>query len=297
MPIELGSFNVIIAMDWLAKYHAVIVCDEKIVRIPYGNETLIVRVFPEDLLGLPPTQHVEFQIDLIPDALPVARAPYRLAPSEMKELLDQLKELSDRGFIRPTHKPENLKHEDVGGMIRKDIPKEKLEPRVDRLLCLNGRSWLPCYDELRTVIMHESHKSKYSINLGADKMYQDMKKLYWWTNIKADIATYISKCFTCAKVKAEHQRPSSLVVRFSKRGKLNPIYIGPFKVLAKVRVVAYKLELLQALSRVHNTYHVSNLKKCYSDDPLVILLDGLHIDDKLHFVEEPIEIMDQKSNG
>ncbi|GJX32610.1 putative reverse transcriptase domain-containing protein [Tanacetum coccineum] len=110
-------------------------------------------------------------------------------------------------------KPENLVNEDVGGMIRKDIPKEKLEPRVDGTLCLNGRSWLPCYGDLRSVIMHESHKSKYSIHPGSEKMYQDMKKLYWWPNMKADIATYVSKCLTCARVKAEHQRPSGLLVQ------------------------------------------------------------------------------------
>ncbi|GJZ81716.1 hypothetical protein Tco_0646710 [Tanacetum coccineum] len=139
MPVELGSFHVIISMDWLAKYHTVIVCAEKIVRIPWGNETLIVHgcpiflahvttkdtkdkskekrledvpiiqdfpdVFPEDLTGLPPTLQVEFQIDLIPGAAPVARAPYRLAPSEMKELSEKLKELSDKGFIRPSSSP------------------------------------------------------------------------------------------------------------------------------------------------------------------------------------------------
>nr|GFB24300.1 reverse transcriptase domain-containing protein [Tanacetum cinerariifolium] len=157
-------------------------------------------------------------------------------------------------------KPKNLEKEDVGGMIRMDIPKERLEPRADGNLC-------------------------------SKKMYQDMKKLYWWPNMKADIATYISKCLMCAKVKAEHQRPSGLlvqpettekiilikkmiqaaqdrqksyadrkrkpmefevrdramlkvspwkgVVRFIKRGKLNPRYIGPFKVLAKVEDVAY----------------------------------------------------------
>ncbi|GJY06069.1 putative reverse transcriptase domain-containing protein [Tanacetum coccineum] len=110
-------------------------------------------------------------------------------------------------------KPENLVNEDVGGMIRKDIPKEKLEPRADETLCLHGRSWLPCYGDLRSVIMHESHKSKYSIHPGSEKMYQDMKKLYWWPNMKADIATYVSKCLTCAKVKAEHQRPSGLLVQ------------------------------------------------------------------------------------
>ncbi|GJR61350.1 putative reverse transcriptase domain-containing protein [Tanacetum coccineum] len=165
MPVELGSFDAIIGMDWLVKYQAIIVCAEKIVRIPWGNETLIVHgdgsnrghearlhiisytktqeymlkgcpvflanvntketedksekkrlkdvpivrdfpdVFPEDLPGLPLTRQVEFQINLIPGAAPVARAPYRLAPSEMKELSEQLKELSDKGFIRPSSSP------------------------------------------------------------------------------------------------------------------------------------------------------------------------------------------------
>nr|GEW71647.1 reverse transcriptase domain-containing protein [Tanacetum cinerariifolium] len=84
------------------------------------------------------------------------------------------------------------------------------------------------------------------------------------------------------------------VVHFGKRRKLNPRYVGPFKVLEKVRSVAYKLELPQELSRVHSTFHVSNLKKCYSDEPLAIPLDGIHIDDKLHFVEEPVEIIDRE---
>ncbi|GJX26513.1 putative reverse transcriptase domain-containing protein, partial [Tanacetum coccineum] len=165
MPVELGSFDVIIGMDWLRRCHAVIVCDEKLVQIPYGNETLTFRgnessngresrltviscskaqeymakgcqvflaqisakkeedkserkqikdvpivrdfpeVFPEDLPGLPPARPVEFQIDLILGAAPVARAPYRLAPSEMKELSEQLQELSDKGFIRPSSSP------------------------------------------------------------------------------------------------------------------------------------------------------------------------------------------------
>ncbi|GKF62466.1 putative reverse transcriptase domain-containing protein, partial [Tanacetum coccineum] len=116
-------------------------------------------------------------------------------------------------------KPENIKSEDFGGMLIENakfseaIREQKFEPRADGTLCLNGRSWLPCYGDLRTVIMHESHKSKYSIHPGSDKMYQDMKKLHWWPNMKADIATYVSKCLTCAKVKAEHQRPSGLLVQ------------------------------------------------------------------------------------
>nr|GFB21117.1 putative reverse transcriptase domain-containing protein [Tanacetum cinerariifolium] len=116
-------------------------------------------------------------------------------------------------------KLENIIKEDVGGMLVENaknpdaIREQKLEPRADGNQCLNGRSWIPCYGDLRTVIMHESHKSKYSIHLGSDKMYQDMKKLYWWPNMKADIATYVRKCLTCAKVKAKHQRPSGLLVQ------------------------------------------------------------------------------------
>ncbi|GJS37635.1 putative reverse transcriptase domain-containing protein [Tanacetum coccineum] len=162
---EMGSFDVIIGMDWLAKYHAVIICDEKLVCVPFGDEILIFHgdgsnnghesrlniisctktqkyflkgcpiflahvttkkaedkskekrledvpivqdfpeVYPEDLSGIPPTRQVEFQIDLMPGAVPVARAPYRLAPSDMKELSDQLKEIFDKGFIRPSSSP------------------------------------------------------------------------------------------------------------------------------------------------------------------------------------------------
>ncbi|GJU54884.1 putative reverse transcriptase domain-containing protein [Tanacetum coccineum] len=130
MPVELGSFDVIIGMDWLRRCHAVIVCDEKLVQVPYGNETLTfcgnessngreswLTVIScskaqeymakgcQDLPGLPLARPVEFQIDLIPGAAPVARAPYRLAPSEMKELSEQLQELSDKGFIRPSSSP------------------------------------------------------------------------------------------------------------------------------------------------------------------------------------------------
>nr|GEV09919.1 putative reverse transcriptase domain-containing protein [Tanacetum cinerariifolium] len=227
-------------------------------------------------------------------------------------------------------KPENLSAEDVGGMLRKHLPKEKLETPADGTLCLNDKSWIPCYGDLRTLIMQESHKSKYSIHPGSDKMYQDMKQLYWWPNIKENIATYVSKCLTCSKVKTEHQKPSGLiqvardrrksyanlkrklmdfqvgdrvmlkvspwkgVVHFGNRGKLNPRYIGPFRVLSKLRDVAYRLELPQQLRRVHNTFHVSNLKKCLSDESLVISLDELCIDDKLHFLKEPIEIMDRE---
>ncbi|GKE15975.1 putative reverse transcriptase domain-containing protein [Tanacetum coccineum] len=449
MPVELGSFDVIIGMDWLVNYHAVIVCDEKIVRIPYGNEFLIIqgdrsdggkksrlsiisctktqkyikkgcqvflaqvmkkkiedkseekrlkdvstvrdflKVFLKDLPELPPTRLVEFQIDLVPGssvyskidlrsgyhqlrvrdedipktafrtryghyefqvipfgltnapaigfnqgigknlsslgekeeaasqmlkqklcsapilALPegsenfmvycdashkglgtvlmqrekvIVYASHQLKIHEnnytthdlelravvfalkmwrhylygtkcvmftdhksLQHILDQKEKanvvadiLSRKERTKPlpvrslvmtiglnlpvqilnaqteARKEENYQMEDLCGMIK------KLEPRVDEMLCLKNRSWIPYFGDLRALIML-SHKSKYSIYPGSDKMYQDMKKTYLWTPIwKLEINTtytYVSKCLTCAKVKAEYQKPSSLLVQ------------------------------------------------------------------------------------
>ncbi|GKE43593.1 retrotransposon protein, putative, ty3-gypsy subclass, partial [Tanacetum coccineum] len=103
-------------------------------------------------------------------------------------------------------KEENVKAKNLGKLI-----KPIFEIRSDGIRYFDKRVWLTLFGGLRDLIMHESHRSKYSINPGSNKMYQDLKKLYWWPNMKADIATYVSKCLTCAKVKAEHQKPSGLL--------------------------------------------------------------------------------------
>nr|GEY19411.1 putative reverse transcriptase domain-containing protein [Tanacetum cinerariifolium] len=90
--------------------------------------------------------------------------------------------------------------------------------------------------------------------------------------------------------------PRKGIIRYEKRGKLNPQYIGPFKILKRIGPVAYKLKLPEELSNVHNTFYVSNLKKCLSDESLIIPMKELKLDDKLNFVEEPKEIMDQEVN-
>nr|GEW16965.1 hypothetical protein [Tanacetum cinerariifolium] len=502
MPVELGSFDVIIDMDWLRRCHAVIVCDEKLVRIPYGNETLTFRgnesnneresrltviscskaqeymakgcqiflaqisakkeedmlegkqlkdvpvvrdypkVFPKDLSGLPSARPVEFQIDLIPGAAPVMLFGLTNAPAvfmdlinrvckpyldkfviifiddiliysknekehkeHLKAILELLKKeklyakfskcefwipkvkflghvINSRGIHVDPAKLESIKDwaspkapieirqflslagyyrrsikgfskisksmtkltqkgikldwgkkeenafqlikqklcsapilalpersedfmvycdathkEDVGGMIRRDIPKEKLEPRADGTLCLNDRSWLPCYGDLGSVIMYEFYKSKYSIHPGSNKMYQDMKKLYWWPNMKANIATYVRKCLTCARVKAEHQRPSGLLVQPAipkwKWDNITIDFSPSYRSHHKGYAQGLALER-DCTIRVHHTFHMSNLKKCYADEPLVMPLEGIHVDDRLQFVEEPVEIMERE---
>nr|GEU52585.1 putative reverse transcriptase domain-containing protein [Tanacetum cinerariifolium] len=477
-------------MYWLAKYQAVIVCAEKIVRIPSGNETLIVRGDGSnhgnktrlniisctktqkyilkrcyDLLGLPPTRQVEFQIDLIPGAAPVARAPYRLAPSKMKELSDKLKELFDRGFIRPSSLPWGapvlfVKKKD--GSFRMCIDYQELNkltmtnryplPRIDDLFDqLQGLSvyskidlrlgyqqlrvreedipktafrtryghykfqnkeeheehlklilefikkeelyakfskcefWIPklpkssqAYDTI-WVIVDQLTKSAIFVPMRETDLMEKLERMYLKEEVTSEglgtsldmstayypqtdgqsertIQTLEDMMRACVidfgngwvnhlslvefsynnsyhasikaapfeelygrKIQASRDRQKSYtdlnrkpmefqvgdrvmlkvypwkgVVRFGKRRKLNPRYVGPFKVLEKVGSIAYKLELLQRLSRVHNTFHVSNLKKCYADEPLVVPLDGLYFYDKLYFVEEPVEIMDQE---
>nr|GFB28397.1 putative reverse transcriptase domain, aspartic peptidase domain protein [Tanacetum cinerariifolium] len=154
----------------------------------------------------------KWKANVVTDALSrKEQEPLRVRALVMTISLDLPKQILNAN--NEAHKLENIKNEDVGGMLVENaknpevIREQKLEPRTDGTQCLNDRSWLPCYGDLRTVIMHESHKSKYFVHLGSDKMYQDMKKLYWCPNMKADIATYVIKCLTCAKVKAEHQRP------------------------------------------------------------------------------------------
>ncbi|GKB16229.1 putative reverse transcriptase domain-containing protein [Tanacetum coccineum] len=134
---------------------------------------------------------------------------------------ERIKPLRVRALVMTVHNnlPKQILDAQKEAMKRKNVRAEKLgrlikqifEFRPDGTRCFGKRVWLPRFGGLRDLIMHESHKSKYSIHPGSDKMYQDLKQLYWWPNMKADIATYVSKCLTCAKVKAEHQRPSGLL--------------------------------------------------------------------------------------
>ncbi|GKB54884.1 putative reverse transcriptase domain-containing protein [Tanacetum coccineum] len=277
-------------------------------------------------------------------------------------------------------KPENLKNKDVVGMIRKDIPKERLEPRADETLCLHDTIWvivdrltksahfLPIRENdpldklarlyLKSIVARHGipvsiicdRDGRFTSNfwksfqkaLGTDismstvyhpetdyqseRTIQTLKDMLracmvdfgkgWVKHLPLSEFSYNNSYHASIKAApyealyADRKRkpmefevrdrvmlkvsPWKGVVRFGKQGKLNPRYVRPFKVLAKVGKVAYKLELPQELNRVHHTFHVSNLKKCYADKPLVMPLEGIHVDDKLQFVEEPVEIMERE---
>ncbi|GJS33110.1 putative reverse transcriptase domain-containing protein [Tanacetum coccineum] len=223
---------------------------------------------------------------------------------------------------------ENYGTEDLGGMIK------NLEPRADGMLCLRNRSWIPYFGNLRTLIMHESHKSMYSIHPGSDKIYQDLKKLYWWPNMKAEIATYVSKCLTCARVKAECQKPFGLLVQpvipsahflpmkeTDSMEKLTRQYLKEVVSRHGVPTDGQSERTIQTLEDMlracviyfrkaardrQKSYADRRCKplefevgdkvmlKCFSNEPLAIPLDEIQIDDKLNFIKEPIKIMDRE---
>ncbi|GJS95547.1 putative reverse transcriptase domain-containing protein [Tanacetum coccineum] len=317
MPVPLGSFDVIIGMDWLTKYHGVIICDEKIECSfrKRGCDVFLAHIttkeakdkseekrledvpivrdfyefFLEDLPGIPPARQVEFQIDLVPGAAPVARAPYRLAPSEIKELAEQLQELSDKGFIRPSSSPWGasvlfVKKKDGsfrvrGYPARDDIYDHGLPP-VDEVELL---SLMTIGLNLPKQILEAQTQALKPENLPAEDVgeHQKLSSLL----VQAEIPEWKWEKITTDFVTKLPKTANDELCGFGKRGKLNPRYVGPFKVIERVGTVAYKLELPQRLSQVHNTFHVSNLKKCMSDESLVIPLEELRVDGQLQFVE------------
>ncbi|GJU34835.1 putative reverse transcriptase domain-containing protein [Tanacetum coccineum] len=283
MPIELGSFNAIIGMDWLVKYQAIIVCAGKIVRIPWGNETLIVHcdgsnrgyearlhiisysktqeymlkgcpvflasistketedksekkrledvpivrdlpdVFPKDLPGLPSTRQVEFQIDLIPSTAPVARAPYRLAPSKMKELSEQLKELSNKGFIRPSSSPWGapvlfVKKKD--GSFRMCIDYRELNK-----LTMKNRYPLPRIDDLFDQLQGSSAYSKIDLIMpfgltNAPAVFMDLMNRVCKPYLDKFEIFFTDDILIYSKNKQEHEEHLKLILEFLKKEEL-----------------------------------------------------------------------------
>ncbi|GKC45096.1 putative reverse transcriptase domain-containing protein [Tanacetum coccineum] len=270
---------------------------------------------------------------------------------------------------------------------------QQIERKGDKRLYFMDRIWVPLVGGVRRIIMDETYKSMYSVHPGVDKMYYDLRDMYWWPGMKRDIATNVSECLTCAKkalgtrldmstvyhpqtdgqskhtiqtledmlracmidfggswdvhlplaefsynnsyhssircalfealygrkyrshvlwaeIREDSGRkmmeyevgenvllkvsPWKGVMRFGKRGKLALRYVGPFEILERIGPVAYRLRLPEELIGVHDTFHVSNLKKCLGNANLHVPLNEIKIDKTLRFVEEPVEIMDHE---
>ncbi|GJV90894.1 putative reverse transcriptase domain-containing protein [Tanacetum coccineum] len=182
-------------------------------------------------------------------------------------------------------KEENIKAENLRGMD------ESFKIRPDGTRCIKNQSWLPLFGNLRDLIMYESHKSKYSIHPVQIRQClqaaRDRQRSY--ANIRRKPLEFQVGDRVMLKVSLRKG-----VIQFGKRGKLNPQYIGPFKILEWIGPVVYKLELPEELNNVRSTFHVSNLKKCLFDESFVILMKELRLDDKINFMEEPVEIMDRE---
>ncbi|GJS68445.1 putative reverse transcriptase domain-containing protein [Tanacetum coccineum] len=455
------------------------------------GEIVMVRDFPkvflDDLSGLPPIREIKFQIDLIPGAIPL-KITFDGHHSEIEELSgsqyfskidlrtryhqprvheDDIPKDRILGRILAhfeftmmfglTNTPSVGFMDDEPPMIRLCVDAERqdemIEQRSDIALYYLDQIWVPLKGDVRTLIMDEDHKSKYSIHPRADKMYYDLRDRYWWPGMKKNIVVYVSRCITFLRVKAEHQRPSGLrqqlvisewkweriamdfvtklprtssghdiiwvivdrltksahflpmcedykmdrlarlylneivarhgvsisiisdhdsrftsrfwqsmqkelgtcldistayhpqtdsqsertiqtledmlrvqrlekksyvnrrrkplefsvseyillkvlpwkgVVRFGKKGKLAPVFVGPFEITKRIGPVAYRLRLLEELNGVHDTFHVSNLKKCLADPTLQVPLDEIKVNAKLNFMEEPVEILERE---
>nr|GEW65163.1 putative reverse transcriptase domain-containing protein [Tanacetum cinerariifolium] len=200
---------------------------------------------------------------------------------------------------------------------------EHMERKSDGGIMLYGSN-LGSFDGWRQDLdMDEAHKSRYSVHPGADKMYYDLRDMYWWPGLKKDIALYVSKCLTCSEIKdrlkaardrqksyADKRRkplefnvgdhvllkvsPWKGVVRFGKKGKLAPWFVGPFEITERIGPVAYRLGLPQELSSVHDTFQVSNLKKFLADPTLRVPLEEIQFDVKLNFMEKPVKILERE---
>ncbi|GKB89753.1 putative reverse transcriptase domain-containing protein [Tanacetum coccineum] len=365
MPIELGSFDVIIRMDWLIKYHAVIVYDEKIIRIPFGNEILIVRgdgsnnghesrapilALPkgaENFIAYCDALHKGLGVVLMRNEKVIAYASRQLKIHEKNYTTHDLELGAVEKRIKPLHvralvmtigldlhkqileaqtearKPKNLEAEDVGErltksahffLMRENDPMDKLtrlymkevvtrhEIPVSIICDRDGRFtsnfWMLFQKALGTHLDMSTayHPQTDGQSERTIQTLEDM--LHAWAEDEDTQLTDLEIIHeTTKKIVQIKQRTQAVRDRQKSyadvRRKRSEFQVGD-KVLAKVGTVAYRLELPQQLSRVHSTFHVSNLKKCLSDEPLAISLDEIHIDDKLHFVEEPVEIMDHE---
>ncbi|GJU51915.1 hypothetical protein Tco_1221470 [Tanacetum coccineum] len=206
-------------------------------------------------------------------------------------------------------KIENLVNEDVGGMIRKDIPKERLEPRADGTLCLHGRSWLPCYGDLRSVIMHESHKLKYSIHPGSEKMYQDMTQKYIGAILKQDVATLLARVIHGLISRKSFQNSVGYDIKYEALA-YHPNTDGPkakrsFSTLedmlracmidfgkgCKLLRIDKRATLIGSESQWSTKLRIGLCSRSHHGKGLCD--SGIHVDNKLQFVEEPVEIMER----
>ncbi|GJZ02867.1 putative reverse transcriptase domain-containing protein [Tanacetum coccineum] len=227
--------------------------------------------------------------------------------------MEMIKPLRVRALVITIHNnlPEQIRKSQTEAMKGENVEAEYLgrlqkkifETRPDGTQCFKERVWLPLYGGLRDLVMHESHKLKDAQLTGSEIIHETTEKII---QIKKCIQaardrqkSYVDKRLKPLEFEVRDKvmlkvSPWKGVIHFGKRGKLNPGYIGPYKILAKVGTLTYRLELPEQLSRIHSTFHVSNLKKYLVDETLAILLDEIQIDDKLNFIEEPVKIMDRE---
>ncbi|XP_057249962.1 uncharacterized protein LOC130591075 [Beta vulgaris subsp. vulgaris] len=188
-------------------------------------------IFPEEIPGMPPEREIDFSINLVPGSAPISKAPYRMTPAELQELKKQLDELLEKGYIRPSVSPwvhqlicqeERWKHENdkvIAYASRQLKPHEQNYPTHDLELAavvfalkngdtismvFRGRTCVPDKEALKKRILEEAHNNPFSVHPGGKKLYKDLKQTFWWSNMKQEVAEFVSRCLTCQRIKIEH---------------------------------------------------------------------------------------------
>nr|GEX75755.1 hypothetical protein [Tanacetum cinerariifolium] len=310
IPFGSKIFDVIIGMDWLSNRKAEIIYHEKVVRLPL-LDGMVLRVLGErpkekarHLMSAKANeqkQEVMVVIELVPRAIPITKSPYRLAPSEMEELSGQ---------------PKNSRIKFLGHVINRDgihVDPSKIEA---------VKNWeapkTPSEGDVRTLIMDKAYKLKYSIHPRDNKMYYDLRDRYgvpisiisdrdscfilrFWQTMQEALGTKLDMSMAYhPQTDGQSERTiqtledmlRACVLDFG--GKLAPRFVKPFEITEHIGLVAYKLRLPEELNGVHDTFYVSNLKKCLTNLTLQVPLDKIQVDAKLNFVEEPMKIFERE---
>ncbi|GJT08853.1 putative reverse transcriptase domain-containing protein [Tanacetum coccineum] len=309
IPFGHGSFDVIVGMDWLSRLKAEIVYHKKVVRIPLPH----VRKFPKSPYRLAPSEMEELSSQLRELQDKGTKEEHEMHLGLILELLKKEKLYAKFSKYLPDGPEDFIVYYDASGLglggvlMQRDRNEtaevvnalvemlcgldKQMEHRSDEASYYLDQICVPLTGDIRTLIIDEAHKSKYSVHLGANKMYYDLRDRKFCSSI---LWAEVGEGQLIGSEIVQETTKKKGVLCFGKKGKLAPRFVGPFEITKRIGLVAYRLRLPEELNGVHDTFHVSNLNKCLANQTLHVPIEEIQVDAKLNFVEEPMEILEKE---